>query len=188
MCSSKGSWFFHSIKPHHILPSPTWTQYVHELTGLKLLTGLWTWNASPQLIFWLLSPAANFMMVPLKSTLFQWLTGKLWVFVPKCSVMKERKIKMLRCSLIQVDLHSNYQQLRLFFSKGMTPGLYLHLPLSEIFQRNLFPGKYFFVHSGFPCEQCTVEIVQGMQSCCLPGQAEATEEFRNKWQQPEFLS
>lgn len=94
---------------------------------------------------------------------------------------------MLHCSLIQVDLHSHYQQSRLFFSKDMTPGLYLHLSPSEIFQRNLFPRKSFFVHSGFPCEHCTAEIVQGMQGCCLPGQAEATE-FRNKWQQPEFLS
>lgn len=99
----------------------------------------------------------------------------------------KRKIKMLHCCLIQVDLNSRYEQSRLFFSKGMTPGLYLHLPPSEIFQRNLFPRKSF-VHSGFPCEHCAAEIVQGMQGCCLPGRVEDNKEFRNKRQQPEFLS
>lgn len=60
------------------------------------------------------------------------------------NVTKERKIKMLHCPLIQVDLLSYYQQSRLFFSKGMTPGFYLHISLSETFQRNLFPRKYLF--------------------------------------------
>lgn len=106
--------------------------------------------------------------------------------MPKCSVSKERKIKMHHCSLIQVDLHSYYQHSRLFFSKGMTPGLYLHLSPSEISQRNLFPRKSF-AHSCFLCEHCTAEIVQGTQGCCLSGQAEAMEEFRNTWHQPEFL-
>jgi len=94
---------------------------------------------------------------------------------------------MLHCFLIQVDLRSYYQQSGLVFSKGMTPGIYLHISPSIIFQRNLLSRKSIFVHPGFPCERCTAEIVQSMQGCHLPGQAEVTEEFRNKWQPPEFL-
>ena len=185
--SSKGSWLFHSIKSHHILQSPAWTQYSMSWLDWSCWLGYEHEIPHPYLIFWLLSPAANFMVVLLKSTLFQWLTWKLWGFVPKCSVKKERRIKMLHCFLIQVDLRSYYQQSGLVFSKGMTPGIYLHISPSIIFQRNLLSRKSIFVHPGFPCERCTAEIVQSMQGCHLPGQAEVTEEFRNKWQPPEFL-
>lgn len=140
MCSSKGSCFF----SFHIIPQYSMVSHMNAVCAWANWTEVADWVMNTKCLtlislfgcFYLLQTSWWFL---LKATLFQWLTWKLQVFMSKCSVMKERKIKTLHCSPIQADL----QQWRLFFSKGMTSGLYLHLCPSEISQRNLIPRKSF---------------------------------------------
>lgn len=78
---------------------------------------------------------------------------------------------MLHCSLIQVDLHNYYQQSRLFFSKGMSPGLYLHLSPSEIFSEISSLGNLVLFPQVFHvsivlqrlCKACKAAVFLGKQ-------------------------